>query len=109
MQDPGYQEDFEDADLHAGVVLESKACERAIEGWEEPVFQQGEFVGVKRKYSIAMHQFLLRGRYPEKYNLSPIPVALQQQTVEEDARQGSRFLGIPEEVMREDIELLKRA
>lgn len=47
--------------------LESEAWRRAYEGYEEPVFYQGRQVGIVRKYSDKLIEFLLTGGRPEKY------------------------------------------
>ena len=47
--------------------LEREAVRRAYDGWDEPVFQKGEQVGVVRKYSDPLLMFLLRGRRPDVY------------------------------------------
>lgn len=48
-------------------ALEAEARRRALEGWDEPVFQQGMKVGVKRKYSDVLMIFLMKGAMPDKY------------------------------------------
>ena len=48
-------------------ALEDEARRRAVDGWEEPVYQQGDLVGHVRKYSDGLLTFLLKGRKPEKY------------------------------------------
>jgi hypothetical protein len=47
--------------------LEEAARERAVEGWEEPVYQRGELVGSVRKYSDPLLQMLLKGAKPQRY------------------------------------------
>lgn len=47
--------------------IESAAFERAVTGWDEPVFQGGIEVGTKRKYSDSLMQTLLEASLPEKY------------------------------------------
>ena len=51
----------------AGDYLEEKARQRATEGWEEPVWYQGDEVGRVRKYSDTLLIFLLKGAKPDKY------------------------------------------
>jgi hypothetical protein len=48
-------------------VLEDEARRRAVDGVEEPVYQGGELVGVVRKYSDRLLEFLLRARRPAVY------------------------------------------
>ncbi len=58
--------------LDIGVdALEDEATRRAVDGVDEPVFYQGEAVGVVRKYSDTLLIFLLKGRRPEKYRDRP--------------------------------------
>lgn len=47
--------------------LEQEAIRRAVDGVAEPVYWQGEIVGLTRKYSDSLLQFLLRGRRREVY------------------------------------------
>jgi hypothetical protein len=48
-------------------ALEDEARRRAVDGWEENVYQQGELAGTVRRYSDGLLTFLLKGRRPEKY------------------------------------------
>lgn len=48
--------------------LEHEAMRRAVEGVSKPVFRGGICVGHTRDYSDAMLMFLLKAKYPEKYN-----------------------------------------
>lgn len=47
--------------------LEDEAIRRAAQGWEERVYQKGEYVGTVRKYSDLLLMFLLKANRPEKY------------------------------------------
>lgn len=47
--------------------LETEARRRAVEGWDEPVWFQGEMVGTIRKFSDTLLIFLLKANRPEKY------------------------------------------
>lgn len=38
---------------------------RAFEGYDEPVFQGGELVGVKRRFSDVLAMFLIKAKRPE--------------------------------------------
>lgn len=58
----------------AADLLEQEARRRAYEGWDEPVYGklEGKFagegrIGVVRKYSDSLMQFLLKGAKPEVY------------------------------------------
>ena len=47
--------------------LEAEARRRAVDGWDEPVFYQGEQTGLVRKFSDTLLIFLLKGARPEKF------------------------------------------
>lgn len=51
----------------AADVLEREAWRRAVEGWDEPVYQGKELVGTIRKYDSTLLIFLLKGIRPAKY------------------------------------------
>ena len=61
------------AELHAQAtedaidVLEQEAKRRAVDGWDEPVYQKGEEVGKVRKYSDNLLITLLKGKKPDVY------------------------------------------
>jgi hypothetical protein len=46
--------------------LETEAYRRAVLGYEEPVYQPGEKVGVVTRYSDNLLMLLLRSRAPQK-------------------------------------------
>lgn len=64
-------EDFKDAweaALEVGCDgLEDEALRRGAEGWDEPVFFQGQECGVIRRYSDALLIRMLQARRPEKF------------------------------------------
>jgi len=47
--------------------LHSAAFERAVEGWDEPVFYQGRIVGSIRRRSDRLMELMLRAHIPEKF------------------------------------------
>jgi hypothetical protein len=51
----------------AGDELEAEAWRRAVEGWDEPVYQNGKLAGYIRKKSDALLVLLLKAAKPEKY------------------------------------------
>lgn len=65
--DPAFRHEFELARETAHDALEAEAFRRGVEGWDEPVFYQGERVGEIRRYSDRMLELLLRGARPAKY------------------------------------------
>ena len=48
-------------------VLRLEARRRAVEGWDEPVFQGGEKIGAVRKYSHTLLIFLLKAHAPQEF------------------------------------------
>jgi hypothetical protein len=51
-------------------ALEDEARRRAVDGWEEPIYQRGELVGHVRKYDSKLLEFLLRARDPGRFRES---------------------------------------
>jgi hypothetical protein len=94
--DPAYPQLFENARQEANDALQREARRRAIEGWDEPVYQQGVCVGHKRRYSDTCLMALLNANVPEKFrsrvehtgaNGGPMQVASQVAVVgQEDIR-----------------------
>lgn len=70
LENPKYAEAFKRASVVAAQWLEDKAVEGAHDGWEEPVFYQGQPCGTVRRFDLGMRQMLLRGAKPEKYRQS---------------------------------------
>lgn len=66
-EDPEFKTAWDEAKNQAADHLEQEARRRALEGWEEPVFYQGERTGLVRKYSDTLLIFLLKGARPEVY------------------------------------------
>jgi hypothetical protein len=52
-------------------ILEQAAFERGVEGWDEPIFYQGEICGYRKRYSDnALRMLLLRQRGGQRQDLS---------------------------------------
>lgn len=66
-REPEFAQRFLEAHEEASEALETEARRRAKDGWDEPVFYEGEIVGSKRKYSDTLLIFLMKGNLPEKY------------------------------------------
>lgn len=49
------------------ALHERAADQRAIEGWDEPVFYEGQLCGYKRRYSDGLLIARLKALAPEKY------------------------------------------
>jgi hypothetical protein len=56
---------WDEAIEQARDALEAEARRRAVEGWNEPVYQQGKKVGTIRRYSDRMLEVLLKGHRPQ--------------------------------------------
>lgn len=65
--DSDFAERWRQAEALATIALEMEARRRAVDGVEEPVFYQGQKIGVVRRYSDALLSLLLRGSRPEKF------------------------------------------
>lgn len=50
--------------------IEATALRLAIEGWEEPVFHQGQKIGTVRKFSATLLIFLLKAWMPARYQFA---------------------------------------
>lgn len=89
-QDEEFAKDWEEAAAAGELVqlheAEEELRRRAIEGWDEPVFQGGELVGMKRKFSdglLAMRLKRLDRRYIDRMAVTdadggPITVVVQK-------------------------------
>jgi len=82
-------EDFRRAyeDIWDGLTLEleSNAMQRASEGWDKPVWYQGELVGYERVYSNSLTIFMLKANHPERYHL-------ERQVADRSAEEQARLL-----------------
>lgn len=65
--DEDFAKEWEDAVQDGVDVLEKEMWRRGVEGYEEPVFFQGQSVESVRKYSDSLAMFLAKGHRPEKY------------------------------------------
>ena len=64
-EDERFKALWDEALAEAGDALELEARRRAVDGWDEPVFQKGELVGTIRKYSDTLLLAMLRAKKPE--------------------------------------------
>jgi len=65
--DETFMKYYELADQAHSDYLISEAQRRAVEGYKEPQFYQGEIVGYKRKFSDNLLMFLIKGKMPETF------------------------------------------
>lgn len=66
-QDEAFSAAWEEAADIGAKRLEDEARRRAVEGWQEPVWYQGEQTGTVTKYSDTLLICLLKAHHPEKY------------------------------------------
>ena len=77
----------------AADKLEEEARRRAHDGFDEPVYYQGEVCGTVRKYSDTLLIFLLKGARPDKYR------ERTSITVEDPVKALAKLLNVkPEEI-----------
>ena len=62
--DEKFAAQWDDAVVVGTHALEDEARRRAVDGWDEPVYQGGKLVGQVHKYDSGLIQFLLRKRDP---------------------------------------------
>lgn len=66
-KDVDYKAAFEELQDAVVAELEDAAFTRAVEGYEEDVYQRGIHAGTVRKYSDSLLTFLLKANSPDKY------------------------------------------
>jgi hypothetical protein len=70
--DPDFAAAWDDAYHGAGAdALIAEAQRRAVAGWDEPVFQRGEEVGVVRRYSDRLLELAIAGKRTSCLTLAP--------------------------------------
>src|ERR1700730_6193506 len=62
-----FRDQWDTALEEAADILEAEARRRAVEGWDEPVYQKGELVGVVRKFSDQLLITLMRADRPARF------------------------------------------
>lgn len=65
--DAGFKKQWDLAVEFAGDLLEAEGFRRGHDGYDKPVFQGGQLVGVVREYSDTLLIFLLKGLKRERY------------------------------------------
>ena len=66
-KDPEFGKAFDEALAHAKEVIQHEIHRRAVEGWEEPVYQRGECVGHVRRFSDRLLELQAKARLPDIY------------------------------------------
>jgi hypothetical protein len=80
-QDPAFAERWKHALDIAGDLLEEEADRRGRDGYDEPVYYQGEERGQKRKYSDMLLLARLKAIRPEQYREKITMPSMSQQNV----------------------------
>ncbi len=107
QSDPEFKKRLEHAKQLGADFLEEEATRRAFEGTEEPVgFYMGVSTTVKRNYSDALIQFLLKGLKPEKYKERAQVDGTQTRF---DFAEGADLSGLSNEELRQLGALLSKA
>lgn len=66
-EDEAFAAAWADAEEQGTDTLEDEAIRRARDGFDKPVFQGGQQVGVVREHSDTLLIFMLKARRPEKF------------------------------------------
>lgn len=80
-QDKEFAERWADALHIAGDLLEEEADRRGRDGYDEPVYYQGQEAGAKRKYSDALLLARLKAVRPEHYRERIVLPTVSQQSI----------------------------
>lgn len=75
--DKKFLEAFREAEEIAFDSMEEACRVRAVEGVDEPVYQQGELVGYKRNYSDSLLMFRMKAKRPHQYRDNAAPQQIQ--------------------------------
>lgn len=65
--DAAFRAEWEAAYVEGTEAIEQEIKRRGVDGWDEPVYQGGQKVGVVRKHSDTLLIFLAKGRDPERW------------------------------------------
>lgn len=90
QNDPEYAAAFEEAKAMFAERLEREALRRAVEGVEEPIYQNGQLVGTRLRHSDKLLELLLKGHLPSRYrerqdvHITSDPVTVRLQMLNPD-------------------------
>ena len=73
-RDPEFAADWDESMEQARGKVESELHRRAVEGYEEPVYQRGEKVGTVRKYSDRLLELRIKSLIPAYRDHSKVEV-----------------------------------
>lgn len=92
--DPSFADAYADALDDGTDLLEDEAIRRASSGVEEPIYQGGELVGTKIRYSDDLMKFMLAGRRPSVYRQGAEVNVQNNQVTMVDDQQLARALSL---------------
>lgn len=97
--DPEFAADWDNALAEAAADVELEIHRRAVEGYEEPVYQRGELVGTITRYSDRLLELRAKGLMPDRYAVERKDVRLQGK-IEHDHQHRAVLLELrPEDVI----------
>ena len=67
VKEPEFAQAFDEALERGNDALRDEIRRRGVDGWDEPVFYQGEQCGAIRKYSDRMLELQAKARMPYEY------------------------------------------
>ena len=76
-EDKKFLEAFKEAEEVAFDSMEEEARRRAVDGVDEPVYQTGRLVGMKRVYSDTLLMFRMKAKRPQQYRDNAAPQQIQ--------------------------------
>lgn len=68
---PEFEEEFRESHIAWVEHLKTEIYRRAVEGWDEPVYQKGELVGTVRKYDSKLLMYLTSQADPSFRTIQP--------------------------------------
>lgn len=71
-RDPQFSQQWDDALEAATAEVEMELHRRAVDGWDEPVYQKGECVGTVRKYSDRLLEIRAKALMPHYRDRSTV-------------------------------------
>ena len=82
--------------------LESEAIRRGRDGYSEPIYQNGELVGYRQRYSDRLLETMLRANNPDKFGKQTV-------TIEGDENKPLALTAVPAKTTAIDVDALRTA
>lgn len=76
-RDPEFAAEWDSALAEACAEVELEIHRRAVDGYEEPVYQKGELVGTITRYSDRLLELRAKGLMPDRYAIERRDVRIQ--------------------------------